>query len=344
MKIGVLLATYNGIKYIKQQLDSILSQTEIVDEIIISDDGSTDGTFEFCKKYAEKNKNIKIIVVKNMLSHGVVGNFQNAFNYSSCDYLFFADQDDVWKSEKVRIFKSAIMKYPQCGLFFSDADIVDDKLNYLEKTNWDAYFQDGKSINIEALLSSKKYKTSCFRMNYVTGMSMLVSRRILQKLSPLDNTFYHDDLIALYSIFYDSVCAINISTSLYRQHENNVMGNPLVDKNQGADNNKDIQQNAWLKEVCYYYKRSKILSTFIGKLDSENNNDDNKIVYKISALSKHRLRLLRSNTLYGVVGFIWLFLSGRYSGVFSYRVWIMDLLTLVKNNKYYRNRVISELL
>ena len=93
MKIGVLIATYNGEKFIKEQLDSIINQTVRVDEIIISDDGSTDGTLEIVLEYINKYDKIGIKLVNNTVQHGVAYNFENAFRNSTADFLFFCDQD-----------------------------------------------------------------------------------------------------------------------------------------------------------------------------------------------------------------------------------------------------------
>lgn len=109
--ISVVIATYNGEKYIEEQLDSIMNQTLKVDEIIISDDGSLDETLNICNRYAEKE--IRISVTLNKGEHGFYNNFCNALKQVRGDYILLCDQDDVWTPNKVRILYNYMQKYPE---------------------------------------------------------------------------------------------------------------------------------------------------------------------------------------------------------------------------------------
>ena len=97
--ISVCIATYNGDKYIEEQILSILNQLSDKDEIIISDDGSKDKTLKVIDRLDDK----RIKVFKNNNRHGVVPNFENALKHASGEYIFFSDQDDIWQSDKVKI-------------------------------------------------------------------------------------------------------------------------------------------------------------------------------------------------------------------------------------------------
>jgi glycosyltransferase involved in cell wall biosynthesis len=95
--ISVCMAAYNGEKYIREQIDSILSQLGQKDELIISDDGSTDNTFNIINEINDS----RIKLFHNTIHHGVVGNFNNALEHSNGDVVFFSDQDDIWMNGKV---------------------------------------------------------------------------------------------------------------------------------------------------------------------------------------------------------------------------------------------------
>ena len=98
--VSVVLCTYNGEKYIREQIDSILNQEYLPKEIIIQDDGSTDGTLSVIQEYAEKEPIIKIH--KNNRGRGINSNFFDAMSKASGDYIAISDQDDIWAKEKLK--------------------------------------------------------------------------------------------------------------------------------------------------------------------------------------------------------------------------------------------------
>lgn len=97
--VAVVVATYNGAKYLRPQLDSILSQTYPVNEIIIQDDGSTDGTLDILRQYVEKDNRVHLF--KNEGKHGINNNFYSAIRKSSSDFIAISDQDDIWLPDKI---------------------------------------------------------------------------------------------------------------------------------------------------------------------------------------------------------------------------------------------------
>ena len=94
--ISVCIATYNGEKYLREQLDSILPQLAESDEVIVSDDGSTDGTIDLITSLNDP----RIKIVSNSGRKGYVGNFENALKHTTGDYIFLSDQDDIWYPNK----------------------------------------------------------------------------------------------------------------------------------------------------------------------------------------------------------------------------------------------------
>ena len=102
--ISVGLASYNGERYIREQVDSIIAQLDSIDELVISDDGSTDGTLDILASYNDP----RIHVYHNEENHGVNGNFENALKHSQGDYIFLSDQDDVWLPGKVEACLKAL--------------------------------------------------------------------------------------------------------------------------------------------------------------------------------------------------------------------------------------------
>ena len=100
--ISVCIATYNGSKYIKEQIDSILPQLDECDEIIVSDDSSTDNTLSILKSYHDR----RIIIFTNQKFNSPIYNFENALKHAKGDIIFLSDQDDIWEFNKVQVMIS----------------------------------------------------------------------------------------------------------------------------------------------------------------------------------------------------------------------------------------------
>lgn len=125
-KVSVAMAVYNGEKYIREQIDSIMNQLSENDELVVSFDESKDASFDILNDYAEKDKRIKVF--KNPYKPGVVKNFQNALEHTTGDIVFFSDQDDVWIPGKVdKVMRE--FSDPKVAVVFHDSYPTDSKLN-----------------------------------------------------------------------------------------------------------------------------------------------------------------------------------------------------------------------
>ncbi|MGE8526361.1 glycosyltransferase family 2 protein [Chryseobacterium rhizosphaerae] len=204
MKISVCLATYNGGKYIKEQLDSIISQLGIADEIIISDDGSTDNTLDVIKELNESR--IKIVI--NTLEKGYSKNFENAISHASGDIIFLSDQDDVWMGDKVEKMQKAL---GEADLVISDALISDGDLNPTL----------GSHFNIHKVRTG--FLHNWIQTRYI-GACMAFRKEILKKIMPFPSNqklCAHDYWIANVGEFYYKVYLIHEPLIKYRRHNNN---------------------------------------------------------------------------------------------------------------------------
>lgn len=202
--ISVCIATYNGERYIGEQLESILSQIGDGDEVIISDDGSTDGTLEVVKSF--KSPNIRICM--NRGGHGYTPNFENAINKAKGDYIFLSDQDDVWLPCKVE----KCMNYLKtCDFVVSDAQIVDANRNVL----YDSFCAQRKSkFGIINNLIRFSFLGCCFAFRRV----------ILDKALPFPDNHVlctHDNWIAIVAMAYYKARFIPLQLIQYRRHEKN---------------------------------------------------------------------------------------------------------------------------
>ncbi|MVM29560.1 glycosyltransferase [Spirosoma sp. HMF4905] len=122
--VSVCIASYNGSKYITRQINSILSQLKNNDEIIVSDDNSSDNTCELLDEFNDK----RIKIIRNKKTIGPLANFENALKNANGHYVFLSDQDDIWAPDKILLMTEYLQKY---DLVLSDCEVVDEALNTL---------------------------------------------------------------------------------------------------------------------------------------------------------------------------------------------------------------------
>lgn len=216
-KVDVLMATYNGEKYIEEQIESILNQTYKNIQLIISDDCSTDRTREILKKY-ENNEKIKIFYQEENL--GYVKNFEFLLKNVKNDLYMLSDQDDVWKSEKI---EKAVEKLrtENLNLVFGDLEVVDENLNTIYKS-FDKYMKVDRKIN----KCIGNYKLQ-YLYNCITGCTILSKKEFLKEILPLptDSKYMlHDYWIGLIVSLHGKIGYINETYIKYRQHGNNQVG------------------------------------------------------------------------------------------------------------------------
>jgi glycosyltransferase involved in cell wall biosynthesis len=202
MKISVCIATYNGEKYIREQLESILPQLAEDDEIIISDDSSTDSTLSIIKNFGDN----RIKVYAEQRFRNPIKNFENAINYATGDYIFLSDQDDKWMDRKVEVMSKALQ---QCDVVVSNAYIGDADLNIIR----DSYF--------EWRNSRKGFFKNLYKNSYL-GCCMAFRKKILTKILPFPaNIPMHDMWIGMMAEFHYKAIFIPDRLMIYRRHGGN---------------------------------------------------------------------------------------------------------------------------
>lgn len=205
-KISVVMATYNGEKYIREQIDSILINLNNGDELIISDDGSTDETLNIIKKYIENDNRIKLINGPKM---GVKQNFANAIKNATGKYIFLSDQDDIWEKDKVEKVMKAFKK-EKCTLVIHDAKIVNQDLEDMQESFFE-YRNSGKGII-----------KNVWKNTYI-GCCMAFDIKIKERILPIPNNIeMHDQWIGLINEKYGKSYFLNEQLIKYRRHQSNV--------------------------------------------------------------------------------------------------------------------------
>lgn len=204
------MATFNGEKYLKEQLDSIYAQSYINLQVIVTDDCSTDGTIKILEAYAHSHGLQYFINDTNL---GYVKNFEKAISLCKGDYIALADQDDIWEPDKLETLLNAI---EDNLLIHSDCSIIDDN-NRLIAPNWKK--DKGFNIKTENLL----------RANVVTGCSVLFKKALLKTAYPFPGDIvYHDWWLALCAADVNKICYISSPLTRYRQHGDQDTGSGLT--------------------------------------------------------------------------------------------------------------------
>ena len=219
-KIAILMATYNGEKYICQQIDSILSQTCKDWELYIHDDGSTDNTIAAVESYVEKYPD-KIHLIDGKSTGGSKYNFFYMFGQVEAPYYMTCDQDDVWLEKKIELTYDKMLtiedKADISCLVYTELRVVDSELNTIADT----------MSGYQSLDCHKRTINQFILQNSVTGCTMMVNRALRDKMlriTDIDNTIMHDWWAALVAAQFGKTAFIDEPTILYRQHGDNSLG------------------------------------------------------------------------------------------------------------------------
>ncbi len=205
--VSIAMTTYNGEKYIKEQLDSILAQTYKNLEIVICDDKSSDNTVNIVKDYQKNDFRIKVFL--NEVNLGFKKNFEKAISLCNGNYIALSDQDDIWESNKIEILLENIRNF---DLIHSACSLIDENSNEITHL-WQK----------EDIL---EYSFTKFVFgNSVTGCTTLFKRKLLKDFFPIpQGEYYHDWWLAILAIKNEGIVYIDIPLVRYRQHLNQDTG------------------------------------------------------------------------------------------------------------------------
>lgn len=221
-QVDILLASYNGEKYLNQQLNSLFAQTQSNFHLLIQDDGSQDKTMDILQTWQSKHTN-KISVFQSRQRLGVIGNFDSLMERTSAPYVMFCDQDDVWKPRKVELTLKEMLKLEKDNtphtpiLIHTDLHVVDAHLKPLSNSYWKyAHLTPERTGGFGQQIVQ----------NTITGCTMMINRSLLELAHPIpcEKVVMHDWWLGLAAAAFGKIGAIPDQTLFYRQHGNNVLG------------------------------------------------------------------------------------------------------------------------
>lgn len=219
-KVGIVLASFNGKDYIKEQIESILNNTYQNWNLYIYDDGSTDGSIELVKSYVKQYKG-KIQLIINEENKGVKRNFLEGMVCCDHSYVMFCDQDDIWYTDKIELTLRRMYEGEKREgkgvprVVFTDAKVVSQSKKELSSSFHKSNHLNTKKLDLPHLLMENK----------MMGCTSMVNRALVNKMAFLpEYCKMHDWWIILIGCAFGAVEYIDKPTMLYRQHTGNVIG------------------------------------------------------------------------------------------------------------------------
>lgn len=221
--VSVALCTYNGARFVAEQVRSILAQSSPADQIVISDDGSTDATLDVVRAElaAAGAAPHEVIILENPAPLGVTRNFEQAVLACTGDLIVLSDQDDLWIPDRLARAVKEFAARPDLLLLHGDARLVDEAGGPLGHSLFEAIeFTAGEQREVRR----GHALDVLLRRNVVTGATVVFRRSLLDVASPFPDAWVHDEWLAIIAAISGAVDFIDAPLIDYRQHGSNEIG------------------------------------------------------------------------------------------------------------------------
>lgn len=263
VKVSIAMATYNGERFLRKQLDSLFSQTRRPDEVVVCDDNSSDGTIDILKEY---NLKYGLRYYVNSSSLGVNRNFFKAIELCTGDYIAICDQDDIWLPNKIEISLGKLREIEN-----DEPALVSSQCNHIDATDeiiLELPTQKDSSSYAENLLGSVNISQGCSLMMNRSLRNAILSK----KESCINANGMYDSYIGLVATLIGKKYNIGMRLMLYRHHDKNVLGQikklSLKGKLLNQTRFKGFVHDKRLQSISYIYPefKEKIVDKKVGDL------------------------------------------------------------------------------
>lgn len=215
MNINILLSTYNGERFLAEQIQSIQKQTIKDWTLLIRDDGSTDRTPDIIREFVKQDQRIQWINENQIENLGVIKNFYTLLKYQAADVYFFSDQDDIWLEDKLEVTLLEAQKHDLSKplLVYTDLKVVNQQLEITHVSMIKTQSAHANTTLLQELTE-----------NTVTGGTMMINQALAKEWNTCEGLLMHDWYLALVAAARGKLVYLDIPTELYRQHDANVLG------------------------------------------------------------------------------------------------------------------------
>ena len=284
--VSIVMATYNGERFLKEQLDSVFEQTYANLEIVIIDVCSSDHTLSILNKFAEEHSNMKLYANEKNMGH--IQTFEKGILFSTGEYISLCDQDDVWDKRKIEILMKEIKSY---GMVFCDSTFINEEGTSLNK----------KLSDIKNLATYNNCEPFIIG-NCISGHAAIFTREIASLATPFPAEIIHDWWLAFVATSRGTVPFVNQALVDYRQHSNNFIGAVNVKGGRKKDT-KHAARDIIRRRIKLFYEKcahknvqTKQLLQNINKSYSDFSMQNNFLRTKIFFRNKSNLLAIKKRT------------------------------------------------
>ena len=321
MKLSIAMATYNGAKYLQEQLDSFVAQTRQPDELVVCDDCSIDNTVEILQEFQEKAP-FAVHIHSNETNLGYIKNFEKALSLCAGDIIFLSDQDDIWLEDKLSLVEEVFNNEPETMLVINDYFVSDEEC----KKQLFSKISNAKSLGF-----SEDW--------FIAGCATALRSEFLKFALPIPQPIHgHDSWINNLAIFSATRTILHRPLQLYRRHSSNTTANSIVNKRitflaltlLKQHGIKDCREG-WRKEIVsnnFYIERLRIAQS-IDNIPQLSSKHIDRSIYRLNNKNlaiKKRIALMEFGKLQRLPRVIRFWISGFYGQFKGWKSAIKDIL------------------
>ena len=301
MKISVALIVYNGAKYLRIQLDSILAQTHKVDEIIICDDASYDNTKEILEEYKNKHPNL-FFIYYNTKNIGPTKNIEKAIQACTGELILLADQDDYWEAHKVETIFKYFEQNPNMNGVFTNGSLINSNGDLDNKYSlWDIMSFPSKTIKSKTELNSNLKLYINTVENCVTGATLAIRNNLpfLKQPFPIIKNLVHDRWLAINLAETNSLGILENKLIRYRIHSKQAIGGMTENIEKYIDLNTNLLEGTpninnsivGFKDLRYILNKIEINLEIQNEISKIDNKEFDNANYIANLKNKHTIYL-----------------------------------------------------